>query len=113
MHGVCRRQAGQYKVDVTVANPLSSASQLLVVEVVNVLYRLTLSGSPVVGAVHSVRTFSIGMLDFGPNSCIKVDYGDDSAAEFYGPDRFVNFHFVFILLCKISLSDYRIGNKQF
>jgi len=88
---VCGRQAGQYKVNITVSNPLSSASQVLIVAIVNSLYRLTLSGSPVVGAVRSVRTFNIGMLDFGPNSCIKVDFGDGSPAEFYGPDRFVFF----------------------
>ena len=91
---MCGRQAGQYKVNVTVSNPLSSASQLLVVAVVNTLDHLTLSGSPAVGAVHSIRTFTIGMLDFGPDSCIKVDYGDGSAAEFYGPNRFVSLHFV-------------------
>jgi len=78
-------------VNVTVSNPLSHASQLLVVTVVNTLYGLTLSASPVVGAMHLVRTFNIAMIDFGSNSCIKVDYGDGSATEVYGPDRFVSF----------------------
>ena len=93
-----RRQVGQYKVNVTVSNPLSHASQILVVAAVKTLYGVTLTGSPVVGAVRSVRTFDIGMTDFGPNSCITVDYGDGSATEVYGPDRFVAFSFCFRVL---------------
>lgn len=91
---MCGCQAGQYKVNVTVSNPLSLASQILVVSAVNTLYGLTLSGSPVVGAVRSVRTFNIGMVDFGPNSCVKVDYGDGSATDVYGTDRSVTILFV-------------------
>jgi len=92
---VYRRQAGQYNVNVTVWNPLSRASQTLAVAVVNTLYGITLSGRPVVGAERSLRTFDIGMTDFGPNSCITINYGDGSSTEVYGPDRFVAFcHFV-------------------
>jgi len=89
----CEQQAGQYAVNVTVSNPLSYASQLLVVTAINTLFGLTLSGSPVVDTVRSLRTFNIGMVDFGAYSCIKVDYGDGSATEVYGPDRFVSFLF--------------------
>jgi len=86
-------QVGRYKVNVSVSNPLSHVSQVIVVSLVNILHGLRLSVSPVVGKVRSLRTFSISMLDFGPNSCIKVDFGDRSAAEVYGPDRFVSFRF--------------------
>jgi len=99
------RQAGQYKVKVTVSNPLSDDSQLLVVAGVNVLYRLTLSASPVVGTVRSFRTFNIAMVDFGPKSCINVDYGDGSAIEVYGPDRFVSLHFTLCLTTGMALSE--------
>jgi len=101
---VCLRQAGQYKVNVTVWNPLSHVSRILVVAAVNTLYGITLSGSPVVGDVHSLRTFNIGVIDFGPNSCITVDYGDGSATEVYGPDRCVTFTFCFVfeILSKLS-----------
>ena len=75
-------------------NPLSHASQTLVVAAVNTLYGITLTGNPVVGARRSLRTFEIGMIDFGPNSCITVNYGDGSGTEVYGPDRFVTFSFV-------------------
>ena len=95
---VCRRQAGQYKVNVTVWNPLSQASRILVVVAVNTLYGITLIGSPIVGAVRSPRSFVIGMTDFGPSSCITVDYGDDSGTEVYGPDRFIGFLFCFRVL---------------
>jgi len=91
IQGVSVWQAGQYKVNVTVLNPVSHASQLLVVTAVHSLYGLTLSAHPVVDAVHTPRTFNISIVDFGPNSCIKVDYGDASSAEIYGPDRFVIF----------------------
>jgi len=77
-------------VNVTVWNPISHVSQVLLVTAVNTLYGVTLSGSPVVGAVRSFRTFRIGMADFGPDSCIKVDYGDDSDIEVYGPDRYAS-----------------------
>lgn len=95
-------QAGQYAVKVTVSNPLSHASQLLVVTAVNTLFGLTLSGSPVVDTVRSLRTFNIGMVDFGGYSCIKVDYGDGSATEVYGPNRFVSFHFFICNLFRVS-----------
>ena len=74
-----------------VSNPLGFASQQFVVNIINTLSGLTLTGNPVVGRVRTLRAFSIGMVDFGPNSCIKVNYGDGSATEVYGPDRFVSF----------------------
>ena len=98
-------QAGRYKLNVTVSNPLSSDIQLLTVTVVNSLYRLTLSASPVVAARRHRRQFNITMLDYGANSCIRVDYGDGSAAVVYGPDRSACFRFVLTSsqnLCKLS-----------
>lgn len=81
-------------MNVTVLNPLSYASQLVAITAVNTLYGLTLSVSPLVGSVHPLRIFSIAMVDYGPNSCIRVNYGDGSATHVYGPNRFVSFYFV-------------------
>jgi len=91
---------------VTVWNPLSAASQLLVLTAVSCLHGVTLHGSPVVGAVGSVRTFDIAMVDFGPNSCIKIDFGDNTANEVYGPNRSVTIRFL-VLVFYISLSQHR------
>ena len=68
----------------TVWNPISSATWNTTVTMVNSVFGASVNVTPAVGTVSVPRTISIGLQSLGPQSCVTINYGDDSALDAFG-----------------------------
>lgn len=69
-------------------NPISYGNDSAVIEMIETIYGVSVSGTPVTAAISVPRVFTINVTNYGPESCLSINYGD-GFNDTFGPDRSV------------------------